>query len=91
LAEYNGPEDYIRSMVWADEAAEVSHTILNGYHVYYLAVDRAYVSKENTEYDYHFYGIIPLRNGRYYMLEGRSGTDADAMRLETYKNFLTLS
>ena len=91
VAEYNGPEDFVRSIAWTDGAAEVSHTMINDYDVYYLAIDRAYIAKKDTVYDYHFYGVIPLKNGIFYLLEGRSGTNADAMKLETYMNFLTFS
>lgn len=89
-AEYSGPEDYIRCLVWEDASAEVSHTVVEGRDIYYFAADQAYISKEHTEYRYYFYGVLPLESGAYYVIEGSSQTDADALKLETYQDFFIL-
>lgn len=90
ISQYDGPESYIQSTAWEDSAFEVSHTEINGYDVYYGSRDLAYIAKEDTSYSYHFYGVIPIADDIYYMVDGYSTLSEATLELETYRSFLTL-
>lgn len=76
--------------IWTEQDGEPDQIGINGKTCYYYAYTETYQVRDAMQEKYYFEAAIDMNDGMIYRISGVSETDADALDIATYNQFLTI-